>query len=123
MDHNELAREVVDAAFHVHRALGPGLLESVYERCLTHELQCRNLAVAQQVPVPIVYREVSIDGKLRIDMVVGKKVIVEIKSVDKLLPVHQAQLLSYLKLAKLSLGLLINFNVPCIRDGIRRMVL
>lgn len=118
-----VAREVVDAAFRVHAALGPGLLEGVYETCLVHELTQCGLRVMRQVAVPIVYDTLRLEAGLRLDLVVDNCVVVELKAVEVLLPVHQAQLLSYLRLTGHRLGLLINFNVPLIRDGIKRMVL
>ena len=120
---DDIAREIVDAAFKVHEALGPGLLESIYETCLCHELRKRGLAVQKQVPVQIIYDGVRLDGGLRLDLVVAGEVIVELKAVDKLMPVNEAQILSYLKLSRKRLGFLVNFNVPKIKDGIRRFVL
>lgn len=120
---DRIARQVVDAAHAVHRALGPGLLESVYEVCLLHELARRRLKVDQQVAVPITYDNVRLDAGLRLDLVVENGLLVELKAVETILPVHQAQVLTYLKLSGLRLGLLINFNVPVIRDGIKRIAL
>jgi GxxExxY protein len=117
-----VARRVVDAAFQVHRALGPGLLESVYQTCLCHELATQGVGHRSQVALPINYKGLVIDGGLRIDLLAADLVIVEIKAIEQILPVHRAQLLTYLKLADLRLGLLINFNVPVIRGGIRRIV-
>ena len=117
------ARSIVDSAFQVHSGLGPGLIESVYEACLVHELSKRSIMVESQVILPIVYDGIQLDAGLRLDLRVENSVIVEIKAVERLLPVHEAQLLTYLKLTGLRLGLLINFNVPRIKDGIRRMVL
>ena len=117
------ARAIVDCAFRVHSSLGPGLIESVYETCLVHELTKRSIGVERQVNLPVVYDGIHLNAGLRLDLRVEKEVIVEIKAVERLLPVHQAQLLTYLKLTGLRLGLLINFNVPRIKDGIRRMVL
>jgi GxxExxY protein len=122
-EHDRVAREIVDSAFAVHSALGPGLLESVYEQCLTHELGTRRLAVERQVAVPVIYRGVRIEAGFRMDLLVESMIAVEIKAVEKVLPVHEAQLLTYLKLSGQSLGILINFNVPRIKDGIRRIVL
>jgi GxxExxY protein len=118
----EIAGEVVDAAFQVHRELGPGLLERIYELCLDHELSGRGLRVDRQVPIPILYKDTAIDADLRLDMLVGNNVIVEVKSVAELLPVHQAQLLTYLKLSGHRLGFLINFNVHRFKTGIKRMI-
>jgi GxxExxY protein len=120
---NRVAKEVVDAAFRVHSALGPGLLESVYEVCLLHELGQRGLAVQRQVAVPILYGTVQLESGFRLDLLVNQQVVVELKAVDALLPVHQAQLLTYLKLSGHRLGLLINFNVSVIKEGIRRLAL
>lgn len=121
-DENELSRIILDAAFRVHSALGPGLLESAYEACLTYELRAEGLSVLTQVPLPLVYREVTLDVGYRLDLLVEDLVIVEVKSIDALLAIHQAQLLSYLKLSDKRLGLLINFNVVRLKDGIKRLV-
>jgi len=120
---NEIARQTVDAAFAVHTALGPGLLESVYEVCLVHELRKRGLTVRQQVVLPVHYDGVRLDAGLRLDLLVNDTVIVEIKAVENLLPVHKAQALTYLKLTGCRLALLINFNVPVIKEGIHRLAL
>ncbi len=120
---NDAAAAVVDAAFAVHSALGPGLLESVYEVCLRHELEKRDRHVQRQVSLPVVYDGVRLDAGLRLDMVVDRCLIVEIKAVEQLLPVHKAQVLTYLKLTGHRLGLLINFNTQLIRHGIRRVAL
>lgn len=117
------ARSIVDAAYHVHRALGPGLLESVYEICLVEETVSRAMSVERQLRIPIRYRGKQLDAGLRIDLLVEQTIVVEIKSVEQLLPVHEAQLLSYLKLSGKRLGFLINFNVARIRDGVRRRVI
>lgn len=117
-----VGKVLVDSAFRVHNELGPGLLESVYEECLCHELRSRGVPFERQVALPIVYRELRLEGGLRLDLIVSAAVIVEIKSVEKTLPVHQAQLLTYLKLTGFRLGYLVNFNVPLIRDGIQRVV-
>ena len=114
---------MVDAAFKVHSTLGPGLLESVYEVCLAHELSRRGLKIQTQVAFPIVYEDVRLDAGLRIDLVVENRLIVEIKAVETMPPVFEAQLLTYLKLTKMRLGLLINFNVSKIKDGIKRIIL
>ena len=121
-EHDVAARQIVDSAFAVHTALGPGLLESVYERCLEYELKSRALDVACQVALPVIYRDVSIDAGFRIDMIVNDLVVVEIKAIEKLLPIHEAQLLTYLKLSDKHIGLLINFNTVRIKDGIRRLI-
>jgi GxxExxY protein len=119
---NARSRDVIDAAMRVHSALGPGLLESAYEACLAHDLRKHGLRVMTQPPLPIIYDSVRIDAGYRIDLLVHGAVIVELKTVSKLLPIHEAQLLSYLRLSGHRLGLLINFHVPRLRDGIKRMV-
>lgn len=118
-----VARQIVDAAFTVHKALGPGLLENVYEVCLVHELRKRGLRTDHQVTLPVVYDNIRLDAGLRLDLLVEETVIVELKAVERLLPVHKAQVLTYLKLTGRRLGLLINFNVPVIKDGIHRIAL
>ncbi len=117
-----LAKAVVNAAFKVHTELGPGLLEGVYEVCLAHELIKRGLKVDRQVALPVLYDGVKIEAGLRLDILVEGKLIVELKAVENLLPVHKAQMLTYLKLSSRCLGLLINFNVPLIKDGIKRVI-
>ncbi len=118
---DSLTGKIIGAAIEVHRNLGPGLLESAYEVCLAYELQLRNLKVERQQQLPIIYKGVKLSCDYRIDLLVGNEVIVEIKSVKDLAPVHEAQLLSYLKLHGGGRGLLINFNVPLLKDGIRRL--
>jgi GxxExxY protein len=118
-----VGRLVLDAAIRVHRILGPGLLESVYETCLEHELKKAGLEVARQVLVPVIYDGERLDAGLRIDLLVGGCVVVEVKAVEAVIPVHDAQLLTYLKLTGHRLGYLLNFNVPLMKDGIRRRVL
>lgn len=118
-----LTHEIIGAAIEVHKAIGPGLLESAYEECLDAELNERGLAVRRQVPVPVVYKGRTLPVGYRLDMVVNDAVIVEIKAVDNLLPVHEAQLLSYLRLFKLRVGLLFNFHTPYLRDSIVRRIL
>lgn len=115
--------EVVDAAFQVHKARGPGLLESVYETCLEYEFQQRGIRFERQRSMPITYGSVRIEAGLRLDFLVDDQVVVELKAVEMVLPVHKAQVLSYLRLAGKRIALLINFNVPLIRDGIKRFVL
>ena len=122
MTPNAVAHEIVDAAYHVHVALGPGLLESVYEVVLAHELQGRDLSVVRQQPIPITYRGVQFPVGFRADMIVNDLIIVEIKSVDELLPVHKKQLVTYLRLADKRLGLLVNFGARLVKDGIIRIV-
>lgn len=119
---NELSNQIIGAAIAVHRELGPGLLESAYEACLCHELFARGIPFERQVPLPIVYRGHTIDCAYRLDILVGGLVIVELKSVEKLEPIHDAQLLTYLKLSNLWLGLLMNFNVEMLKNGIKRLV-
>src|SRR5260221_3515790 len=117
------AREVLDAACKLHTALGPGLLESVYEACLVHDLMRKEVHVRRQVPVQISYHGLHLEAGLRLDLLGDEQVIVEIKVVERMVPVHEAQILSYLKLANLRLGLLINFNVVRLKEGIRRFAL
>lgn len=117
-----LAKQIVDAAFRVHSELGPGLLECVYEQCLAHELRKRGLRFELQKPVPVRYDGVQIDCALRLDLLVEDSIVVEIKAIETILPVHKAQLLSYLRLADKALGLLINFHVPLIKEGVRRVI-
>jgi len=119
----ETARKTVDCAFQVHRALGPGLLESVYEVCLCHELHKNGIVFERQVSMPVLYDGLRLDAGLRLDVVVAGCVIVELKAVEQILPVHKAQMLTYLKLSGIRLGLLINFNVPTIKTGIQRIIL
>jgi GxxExxY protein len=119
---NQVSGTIIDCALKVHTALGPGILESVYETCLAHELRKAGLKVRTQVPVPVIYDGVKLDTGLRRDLLVEELVIVEVKSIDKLAPIHTAQLLSYLKLTNLQLGLLLNFNVVHMRDGWKRVV-
>jgi GxxExxY protein len=119
---NGLSKIILDAAFRVHTALGPGLLESAYEACLAYELRNEGLEVLTQVPLPLVYREVRLDIGYRLDLVVEDLVVVEIKSIDSLVAIHQAQVISYLKLSGKKLGIIVNFNCLHLRDGIRRVV-
>lgn len=118
-----VASQVVDAAFKVHSTLGPGLLESIYETCLLYEMKRRGLVVRRQIPYPVVYDDLRLDAGLRLDLLVEDRVVVELKAVEKLLPIFDAQLLTYLKISNHRLGLLINFNVPRIKDGIKRLIL
>jgi GxxExxY protein len=122
MTENEIARTIVDAAFKIHNALGPGLLESAYGKVLKYELERRGLKVEKQVTVPIMYEGLTIDEGFVADLIVEEKVIIELKSVEAVAPVHKKQLLTYLKLTGKKLGLLINFNVALIKDGITRIV-
>jgi GxxExxY protein len=118
-----MTKEIIGAAIDVHRALGPGLLESVYETCLCHELELRGIKFERQKPLPVVYKGVDLDCGYRVDLLVSGAVVVEIKSVEKLQPIHDAQVLTYLKLGGWKVALLINFNVRVLKDGIRRIVL
>ena len=120
---NRLSGRVVHASYKVHEALGPGLLESVYEFCLTHELTKMGIQTERQVPLPVIYDGTKLDAEFRIDVLVERQLIVELKAVEALMPVHQAQVLTYLKLTGFRLGLLINFNVAVLKDGIRRVIL
>jgi GxxExxY protein len=122
MTENEIAKIVVDACYHIHTRLGPGLLESVYERILEYELRKRGLNVARQIPIRVVYEEIEFDEGFRADLVVNELVILELKSVEKTAPIHRKQTLTYLKLTGLKLGLLVNFGAPLIKDGIFRLV-
>jgi GxxExxY protein len=120
---DELSNEIIGAAIEVHRSVGPGLLESVYEECLCRELDLRKIRYTRQAPLPLEYKGVRLDCGYRMDLVVDELVLVELKAVEKLEPIHDAQLLSYLRLSNLWLGLLINFNVSVLKNGIRRLVL
>lgn len=119
---NDISGAIVDAAMKVHTTLGPGLLESAYEACLTHELRKRGHTVGAQAALPVLYDGTQVDVGYRIDLLVDDAVVVELKAVDKLAPIHDAQLLTYLKLSGKKVGLLINFNVLHLKDGIKRMV-
>ena len=119
---NDVSGEVVDAAIKVHSVLGPGLLESAYHACLAYELRQRGLKVSTQVELPVTYREIKIDLGYRLDLLVEQRLVVELKTVTKVLRVHEAQLLSYLKLGGFQAGLLINFHTARLKDGIKRMV-
>lgn len=118
---SSLTGKIIGAAIEIHRALGPGLLESAYETCLIYELRLRKLKVEPQKSMPVFYKDVMLDCGYRVDLVVENQVIVEIKSVNSLAPIHEAQLLSYLKLSDCKIGLLINFNVKILKEGIKRM--
>ena len=118
-----LTSQVIGLAIEVHRGLGPGLLESAYEECLCFELREYGVEFRRQVPLPVVYKSVKLDCGYRLDMMIEDNLIVELKTVERLLPVHEAQLLTYLKLSGLRTGLLLNFNTPVLKDGIRRLVL
>ena len=122
MRENELADGIVDAAFHVHRFFGPGLLESAYEACLAHELLSMGFSVEKQVALPLVYRDVKLDAGYRLDLWVERTVIIEVKAVEELHPIHMAQMLTYLKLTGNKLGLIINFHSALLKNGMRRVV-
>ena len=119
----ELTDKIIGAAIEVHRALGPGLLESAYQVCMAHEAYLRTIQFEQQVPLLVKYKDVRLEAGYRLDFVFERKVIVEIKAVDEVLPVHEAQLLTYLKLTGIRVGLLLNFNVPVLKNGIYRRIL
>ena len=119
---NQITGAIVNSAMKIHSTLGPGLLESAYQACLAHELRTRGYSVASEVPLPVVYEGHKLEVGYRIDLVVEHRVVVEVKSVDSMHPIHEAQLLSYMRLSGIRVGLLINFNVLCLRNGIKRMV-
>ena len=119
---NEISGKVIEFAIKVHTALGSGMLEGAYEICLMHELVSNGFKVKSQVTLPIIYYGIRLDAGYRIDLLVEDSVIIELKAIDRLIPVHEAQLLSYLRMSDLRLGLLINFNVRLLRDGVRRVV-
>ena len=122
MTYDELSEVIIGAAIDVHRELGPGLLESIYETCLVHELRETGLSVSQQLAIPIIYKGVRMGNDLKLDLLVDERIIVEVKAVEEFHPVHQAQLLTYLKLTDKRVGLLLNFNSPVLRKGIKRMM-
>jgi GxxExxY protein len=119
---DDLTSEIISAAIEVHRALGPGLLESAYEQCLCRELELRGIPFIQQQPVPVEYKGIRLECGYRLDLCVAGRIVVEVKAVTELLKIHDAQALTYLRLTGMSLGLLLNFNVPLMKDGIRRIV-
>ena len=123
MDFDELSYRVIRCALEVHRTLGPGLLESAYRRCLAHELALAAIPFQAEKPIPISYKDVSLDCGMRLDILVDDRLIVELKAVDRLLAVHEAQLLTYMKIANIRIGILINFNSQLLRHGLRRLVL
>ena len=120
--YNSLTKEIIGSAIEVHRALGPGLLETAYVHCVQHELSSRGLRWRAQQPIPIVYKDIALDVSYRLDLIVEDAVVVELKCVDKLLSLHEAQLLTYLRFTGCPVGLLINFNVTKLTDGIRRLL-
>jgi GxxExxY protein len=123
IDINHLTGEVIGAAIEVHKALGPGLLESAYEECLSHELDLKKIQYERQKPLPVQYKDVKLDCGYRLDLIVENRLIVELKACESLLPIYEAQLLTYLKLTNIKVGLLINFNVPVLKEGIKRLSL
>ena len=118
---NEITEKIIGAAIEVHRSLGPGLLESAYEECLAHELMLRGVGFKRQQSLPVTYKSVRLDCGYRLDFVVSQRVILEIKAVERILPIHEAQLLTYLRLSRLKWGLLLNFHTSVLKQGIRRM--
>ena len=121
-EEDRLSKEIIGAAIEVHRHLGPGLLESAYEECLCKELEIRDIVFERQEPLAVIYKGITLDCGYKLDIVVEGKVILELKAVNKIESIHEAQLLTYLKLADLKLGILINFNVPILKEGIKRIV-
>ncbi|MBS1841871.1 MAG: GxxExxY protein [Acidobacteria bacterium] len=123
MNDTELSGQIIGAAIEVHKLLGPGLLESAYEECLCHELHLKGIRFSKQKPVPLVYKGVKLDCGFRLDLLVEERIVVELKSIDGIGPIHEAIVLTYLRLSGNSLALLINFNVPVLKDGIRRFIM
>jgi len=119
----EITHQIIGAAIEVHKQLGPGLLESAYEECLTHELVLRNLKVDRQKPIPLIYKDAKLDCGYRLDLLVEGRIVAELKSIEALRPIHEAIILTYLRLSGHRLGLLINFNVAVLKDGVRRFVI
>jgi GxxExxY protein len=122
LSRDALSESVIGYAIEVHRAIGPGLLESAYEECLCFEFKNAGIEFHRQVPLPIIYKSVKLDCEYRMDIVVASRLVVELKTVDKLLPIHSAQLLTYLRLGRIPAGLLMNFHAPVLKDGIKRLV-
>ena len=122
-ERDSLTESVIGLAIEVHRALGPGLLESAYQECLCYELKTNGIAYGRQVALPVIYKSVKLDCGYRMDLVVGDQLVVELKTVEKILPIHEAQLLTYLRLSGIRTGLLLNFNTAVLKNGIKRMVL
>ena len=120
MEINQLTEKIIGCAIEVHKKLGPGLLESAYEECLSYELKSVGLAIERQVPIPVVYKDIKLECGYRIDVLVEKTVIIELKAIETLAPVHEAQILTYMKFANKTMGLLINFNVTLLKNGIKR---
>ena len=123
LEFEDLTKKIIGAAIEVHKALGPGLLESAYEACLCHELHLRGLLFKRQQPLPVRYKGIELDCGYVLDIIVDDKVVLELKAVEELLPVHEAQLLSYLRLGGYKIGLLLDFHAPVLKDGLKRMVL
>lgn len=123
MQFEQITKEIIGAAIEVHKALGPGLLESAYEECLAYELIQKGLKVERQKPVPVIYKEIKLDYGYRIDLLVEDSVIIELKSTEAFAPIHEAQILTYMKFAEKKVGLLINFNVTVLKNGLKRYVL
>ena len=122
MNENELAKTVVDVAFHIHKTLGPGLLESVYQKIMAHEIKKRGLSVEEEVPLPVIWEDIKMDVGFRVDLFVERRLIVELKSVERVAPVHKKTLLTYLRLSQCGLGLLINFGEELMKTGVSRVV-
>ncbi len=122
-ERDSLTESVIGLAIEVHRALGPGLLESAYQECLCYELKAKGIAFGRQVALPVIYKSVKLDCGYRMDLVVDDRLVVELKTVEKILPIHEAQLLTYLRLSGIRTGLLLNFNTAVLKNGIKRMVL
>ena len=120
MEINQITEKVIGCAIEVHRRLGPGLLESAYEECLAYELESAGLSIERQVPVPVVYKEIKLEYGYRIDILVERTVVIELKAIEAFAPVHEAQILTYMKFANKTFGLLINFNVTLLKEGIKR---
>jgi GxxExxY protein len=123
MSINQLTKEIIGAGIAVHRALGPGLLESAYQKCLYQELSLRGIPFQYELPIPLEYRELRLEAGYRLDLLVARRVVVEVKAIESIAPIHEAQLLTYLRLGGWNVGLLMNFNVVVLKDGIRRRVL
>ena len=123
MNANEITEQIIGAAIEIHRVLGPGLLESAYEECLSHELKLRGLPFERQRPLPVEYKGIKLECGYRLDLLVEDTVVVEVKAVEAIEPIHEAQLLTYLRIGGWKVGLLINFNVPVLKSGIRRRIL
>ncbi len=123
MEFDSVSREIIGSAIEVHRIIGPGMLESAYEECLTYELIQKGLKVDRQKPIPVVYKEIKMDCGYRLDLLIDKRVIVEVKSVDFIIPVHETQILTYMRFASIKIGLFINFTVTVLKNGLKRFVL